>query len=91
VTERRHLAEQLGRDVLARDEQLDGLDARSRGRLDQVLALDREEPRLGTVLSRREKLPDEPELLVLAGLDKAASAGASAAIARSPAAAYPNG
>jgi hypothetical protein len=66
VTERRHLSEQLRDDVLAREQQLDRLDAGRSGRRDEVLALDREEPRLLAVLPRREKLPDEPELLVLA-------------------------
>jgi hypothetical protein len=66
VSERRDLAEQLRKDVLARDEELDRLDPRVRRRLDQVLALDREQARLEPMLARREKLPDEPELLVLA-------------------------
>ena len=70
VAERRHLAEQLRLDVLPRNEQLDRLDARSRGRLDEILALDREEPGLLPMLARREKLPDEPELLVLTRLDQ---------------------
>jgi len=65
MTERRDLAEQLGEDVLARDEQLDRLEPSGRRGFDQVLALDREQTRLDAVLSRREKLPDEPELLVL--------------------------
>ena len=57
-------------------------------RLDEILALDREEPGLLPVLARREKLPDEPELLVLARLDQAAAASASsAAFARSATAA----
>ena len=74
VPERRHLAEQLRQDVLARDEQLDGLDAEAAcRRLDEILALDREEPTGLAVLPRREKLPDEPELLVGTRLDQAAS------------------
>jgi len=72
VSERRHLAKQLGQDVLPSDEQLDRLDARRSGCLDEILALDGEEPRLVAVLAPREKLPDEPELLVLAGRDQAA-------------------
>ena len=74
VSERRDLGEQLRQDVLTGDEQLDGLDARPGGRLDEVLALDREEARLVAMLPRREKLPDEPELLVLTRFDQAASA-----------------
>jgi hypothetical protein len=85
VTERRDLAEELRQDVLARDEELDRLDPGGRRGLDQIFALDGEEARLGAVLARREKLPDEPELLVLARLDQAA--WASAALARSATAA----
>jgi hypothetical protein len=77
VPERRYLGEQLGKDVLPRDEEFDGLDPGARGRLDEILALDGEEPRLLTLLARREKLPDEPELVVLARLDQAASESAS--------------
>jgi hypothetical protein len=64
VTQRRDLAEELGQDVLTADQQLDRLDAGRGSRLDQVFALDGEEPGLVSVLPRREKLPDEPELLV---------------------------
>jgi hypothetical protein len=85
VTERRDLGKQLRQDVLARDEQLDRLDPCVPRRSDQVLALDREQAGFDAVLARREKLPDEPELLVLARLDQAASA--SAALARSATAA----
>ncbi len=88
MTESRHLAEELRQDVLARDEQLDGIDARFACRLHEILALDREEPGLLPVPARSEKLPDEPELLVPARLDQAASASASsAAFARSATAA----
>jgi hypothetical protein len=88
VAERGDPAEELRQDVLARDQELDRLDARSARSFDEVLALDREQPGLGPVLARREKLPDEPELLVLARLDQAAaSADASAALARSATAA----
>jgi hypothetical protein len=65
MTERRYLGEQLRQDVLARDEQLDRLDADGRRGLDQILVLDREEAGRLPLLARREKLPDEPELLVL--------------------------
>jgi hypothetical protein len=70
VAERGHLGEELGRYVLARDEELDGLDARSRRCLHEILALDGEETALLAMLARREKLPDEPELLVLTRFDQ---------------------
>jgi hypothetical protein len=72
VTERRDLGEQLRLDGLPGDEQLDRLEPGGDRRVDEVLALDREEPQLGAVLARREKLPDEPELLVLTRFDQAA-------------------
>jgi hypothetical protein len=65
VPECGHLSEQLRQHRLARHEQLDRLDAGRCGRPDEILALDREQARLFTVLPGREKLPDEPELLVL--------------------------
>jgi hypothetical protein len=65
MTERRHLGEELRQDVLAGDEQLDRLDAHGRCGLDEILVLDREEAGRLALLARREKLPDEPELLVL--------------------------
>ena len=65
MTERRDLAEELGQDVLARDQQLDRVDARRARSLDEVLALDGEETALLPMLPAGEKLPDEPELLVL--------------------------
>ena len=89
MPERRDLAEELRDDVLAGDEELDRLDPRRPGRLDEILALDREETRLVTVLARRKKLPDEPELLVLPRFDQAAASVSvsSAALARSATAA----
>jgi hypothetical protein len=51
--------EQLGLDRLARDKQLDRLDPGDRCGLDQVLALDREEPELLALPLLREELPDE--------------------------------
>ena len=51
--------EQLGLDVLARDEQLDRLDPGGRRRLDQILALDGEEPELLALALLREELADE--------------------------------
>jgi hypothetical protein len=71
MAERRHLGQQLGQDVLTGDEELDGLDTCPCSSLDEVLALDREEACLVAMLPRREKLPDEPELLVLTRLDEA--------------------
>jgi hypothetical protein len=65
MTERRRLAEELGHDIVAGDEQVDRLDAGSRSSVHEILALDREQAGLVPVLPRREKLPDEPELLVL--------------------------
>ncbi|HKX47326.1 MAG TPA: hypothetical protein VJM06_01570 [Gaiellaceae bacterium] len=73
MAQRRDLAEKLRHDVLTGDEQLDRLDARRGGSLDEVLALDGEEPGLVPLLPRREKLPDEPELLVLTGFDEASA------------------
>jgi len=66
----RDLAEKLRYDVLPRNQKLDGLDARTRRRLDEILALGSEQTGLDAVLPRREKLPDEPELLVLTRLDE---------------------
>jgi hypothetical protein len=74
VPQRRNLAQELGHDVLARDEKLDRLDAGRRRGLEQILALDREETRLVAVLPPSEKLPDEPELLVLTRFDQAQAA-----------------
>ena len=94
MAERRHFAEELRADVLPGDEELDRLDACRLGRLDEILALGREETGLDAMLARRQKLPDEPELLVLARLDQmlAASASASsAALARSATAANASG
>ncbi len=65
MAERREGGEELFLDVLTRDEELDRLDARAERGVDQVLALDREQPRLLPVLARLQELPDEPELLVV--------------------------
>src|ERR687895_1188355 len=86
MPERRDLRQQLRLDVVAGDEELRGLDRGLLRRLHEILALDGEEPHLLAVLARGEELPDEPELLVLARLDQAASDGlpsSSAALARS--------
>jgi hypothetical protein len=59
VGQRRDRREQLGLDVLSSDEELDRLDAGGRGRVDQILPLDREEPELLALALLREELPDE--------------------------------
>ena len=67
--ERRDFREQCLLDVLARDQQFDGLDACSLSSGDQILTLRDEEPELvppAAVL----QLADELELLVLAGGDQ---------------------
>ena len=71
MAQRRDLREQLRDDVLAGDEQVDRFDARTRRRLDEVLAFDGEQPGLDSMLAGSEKLPDEPELLVLTRFDQA--------------------
>jgi hypothetical protein len=69
VGECRHFREQCRLDVLARDQELDRLDACSLGGDDQILTLRGEETELvppAAVL----QLADELELLVLAGGDQ---------------------
>jgi hypothetical protein len=90
VAERRDLAEQVREDVLTRDEELGRLDSSVRRRLDQVLTLDREQARLDAVLAPREKLPDEPELLVLPRLDQGSAPQASRGIRERGSRARPN-
>jgi len=58
VPEGRDRGEKLREDVLARDEELGGLDPRAQRRVDEILSLDREEPGLLPVLARREELAD---------------------------------
>jgi len=92
MSQRRHLPEQLRKDVLARDQELDRLHARTDRSLDEILTLGGEQPCLEPMLSGSEKLPDEPELLVLTRLDQAAcepgsASASSAAFARSATAA----
>jgi hypothetical protein len=70
MAQRRDLAEELRHDVLASHQKLDRLDTRSRRSIDEILALCGEQAGLDPMLPRREKLPDEPELLVLTGLDE---------------------
>jgi hypothetical protein len=67
MRERRDLREQRGLDVLARDQELDRLEIRSR--LDEVLALDREQPELLPPAPVVE-LADELEPLVVARGDQ---------------------
>jgi hypothetical protein len=69
VAERRDLGQQQGLDVLARDEQLDGLDSRGGGRLDEILAFRDEQLQLVAPAALRQ-LADELELLVLARADQ---------------------
>ena len=58
MAERRDVRQQRWIDVLARDEQLDGLDAHSARRIDEVLALAHEQPEL-LALPRRCESPHE--------------------------------
>jgi hypothetical protein len=51
--------QQLWLDVLAGDEKLDRLDSRRARRLDEILALDGEEPELLALALLREELADE--------------------------------
>ncbi len=84
MSERGDLAQELCLNTLARDEEVDRLDPGRQSRADDILTLGGEEPALVAVLPRREKLPDEPELLVLARTDQAAfeaSPSSSAAFA----------
>ncbi len=79
MPERGYISEELGQDILTGDQQLDRLDRSFARGLDQIFALYCEEPALLPVLPRSEKLPDEPELLVLARLDQAADASEASA------------
>jgi hypothetical protein len=65
VRERRDVGEQLGRDGLARDEQVDGLEAGLVRRLDEVLPLRDKQPKLVAPAPVAE-LADELEPLVVA-------------------------
>ena len=66
VRERREAREQLGLDGLAGDQQVHRLDPGCLRGLDEILAFDREEPRLVAVLPLPEELPDELQRLVVA-------------------------
>jgi hypothetical protein len=70
VAERRHLGEQLRRDVLPCDQQVRRRDPGRDGGLDQILSLDREQPELLAPAPVVE-LADELEPLVVAGGDQA--------------------
>ena len=65
VAERRQVGDETGFDVLARDEQLDGLDPRRAGRVDEVFALAHEQPLSLALPSRLEQLADELQLRVV--------------------------
>jgi hypothetical protein len=69
MSKRRHLREQLRLDVVAGDEQLDGLYPYRRRRVDEILTLDEEEPEL-VAPAALVQLADELELLVVAGADQ---------------------
>jgi hypothetical protein len=66
VRERRHLREERRLDVLARNQQLDRVDAVC----EQVLALDREQPELASPAPVAE-LADKLQAFVVAGGDQA--------------------
>jgi hypothetical protein len=65
VPERRHLGQQLRRDRLARDKEVDGRDPGRRGSGDEILALRDEQPELVSPAPVAE-LADELEPLVVA-------------------------
>jgi hypothetical protein len=64
MRERRHLGEQLRSDVIARDEQIRRLEPGGEPRVEQVLPLDCEQPKLVPPTPIPE-LPDELEPLVV--------------------------
>ncbi|HEU5243687.1 MAG TPA: hypothetical protein VFU33_04735 [Gaiellaceae bacterium] len=70
MRERRHPGQQLGLDVLPRNEHVGGIEPRGQPGLEQVLALDREQPELVSPAPVVE-LADELEPLVVAGSDQA--------------------
>src|SRR5262249_36950081 len=69
MAQRRELSDERGLDVLARDEQLDRLDARVVRRLDEILALADEEALLLPLPPRLEQTPDQLQLRVVARRD----------------------
>jgi len=69
VRERRHLREQLGRQVLSGDENVRRLEPGGEPRLEQILPLDREQPELVPPAPVVE-LADELEPLVVARGDQ---------------------
>ena len=64
MTERRHVREQRGLDVVARDEQLDRVPAGGPRRVDQILTFRDEQPQL-LAPAAFVQLADELELLVV--------------------------
>jgi hypothetical protein len=66
VRERRHLREERRLDVLARDQQFDGVDAVC----EQILTLDREQPEL-VAPAAVTQLADKLQAFVVAGGDQA--------------------
>jgi hypothetical protein len=79
VRERRHLGEEGRLDVLARDQQLDGLDAFC----EQVLTLDREQPELVAPAPVTE-LADKLQAFVVAGGNQVLPSAALACSAIAP-------
>ena len=69
MAEGRHLREQLGLDVLARNEHVGGLETGGEPGLEQILSLDREQPELVAPAPVVE-LADELEPLVVARGDR---------------------
>ena len=73
VAHRRDLRQQLRLDVLTGSQELDRLDARVVGRLNEILALDDEQALLLALAPRVEQPVDEPELRVRRRRDHANS------------------
>jgi hypothetical protein len=73
VGERRDPGQQLRLDGLAGDEELDRLDSRVRGRRDEILALDGEEPELLALALLREELAGELQRRVRRRRDQGAT------------------
>jgi hypothetical protein len=69
MRERRHLGQQLGRNVLSRDEHVGGHEPGGEPGFEEVLPLDREQPELVPPAPVVE-LADELEPLVVAGGDQ---------------------
>ncbi|HWJ32931.1 MAG TPA: hypothetical protein VNR59_11370 [Gaiellaceae bacterium] len=69
MSQRRDLREQRRLDVLAGDQQVDGLEARGARRLNEILPLGDEQPELVAPAALLQ-LADELELLVVARADQ---------------------